>query len=375
MNYGKRFDPATITDDELISELRALADKLGKTPSRSDMKNGTNITKRLYLYSRRFGGLQEAQKLAGLIENLGGTELSYSKEELLTEIGNLSERLGHTPTQDEINKYGKYPIGAYKRHFGTYNKALEQLSISPNIKFGIEPEAIKQDILRVYGLLGRAPTAAEFSEYSTTVSSVTAYHKISKNDSWNDILKICGIPVVYNKNLTDQELKDEIIRLEVVLGRLPGYYDMALYGKYSATAYAYRYGTYVKALHHFGFNYVPQNKWENQTFTLGKDNVLYKSNFEANVANVLKELKESGLIDNYIYEYPVCSEHKWTCDFLIQIGERKIWLEADGMGNNRPIVYDKTKGKIKYYIDNGFNYYILEYNKAVSRESIMELIQ
>jgi hypothetical protein len=374
MNYGKRFDPNTITDAELIAELKALSEKLGKTPSRNDMKNGTDITQRLWLYTRRFGGLQEAQVLAGLIKNIGGTELTYSEEELLTELGNLMERLGHTPTQDEINKNGKYPIGAYKRHFGTYNKALEKLSISPNVKFGVSPEEIKQDIIRIYNLLGRAPTAAEFSKLSTSASSVTAYHKISGNDSWNDILKICGIPIVYNKNLTDQELKDEVVRLEKDLGRLPGYYDMVLYGKYSAETYAFRYGTYVKALQHLGFNYIPQSKWENQTFTLGKDGTLYKSNFEANIANALKELKEAGKIDQYTYEYPVCPEHKWSCDFLVRIGGKVIWLEADGMGKNRPEVYSADSGKIKYYADHGLNYIILEYRRAVTKERLSELM-
>jgi len=375
MNYKKRFNPASITDETLLNELRILAEKLGKTPSRNDMKNGTDITKRLYLYKLRFGGFQEAQKLAGLKENHGGTELKYDEEAMLKEIVRLSEKLGHTPTQYDIAEFGRYPPDAYKRHFGTYNNALEKLKIEPNIEFGIDEETIKQDIIRVYNLLGHAPTVHDFEKNTTTVSVVTCYHKISKNNSWNDVLKICGIPIAYNRNITDQQLKDEVIRLEKELGRLPGYYDMALYGKYSATTYAHRAGTYVKTLNALGFKYVPRNQWENQTFTLGKDDVLYKSNFEANIANVLKELKDAGEIDQYIYEYPVCPERKWTCDFLIKIGGNMVWLEADGMGKNRPIVYDDSNPKIKYYKDNNINFCILEYRKAITKEYILSLVK
>jgi len=354
MKYGKRFNPATITNEQLSDELKKLSIKLGRTPSQNDMINGTDITKRLYLYRQRFGSIQIAQEKGGLDKNIGGLESKYNDGDLLEEILRIKKDIGHTPIQDELIKYGKYPPGAYKRHFGTYNKALEKLNIRHNTKYGQTIDQIKNDIIRIASLLGRAPTAREFTEHSYTVSWVTAANKITNTHSWNNTLKLCGLKVVYNKNLTDQELKDEVIRLQLQIGRVPGYHDMSNFGNYAAESYAYKYGTYVKALKVLGFDYIPSSQFHNQTHTTGLDGQLYKSQFEANISNILynKQIK-------YEYEKLVCAERQWTCDFYLS--PQNIWLEADGMGSKRLDPYNKSNEKIEFYKNNNYNFHIIKY--------------
>jgi hypothetical protein len=375
MSYNKRFDPSTISDELLLSELKKLADEIGRTPSQNDIKKfGNNITKRIHLYRIRFGSLQLAQEKIGCIKNLGGIDLKYSDKDLLNEITRIKEIIAKTPTQDDMIKYGKYPSGAYKRHFGTYNNALKQLGIKPNIKFGQTIDEIKNDIFRVTKLLGRAPTINEFTKLSNTVSCATATYKIDGHDSWNNTLKLCGLDIVYNKNLTEQELKNEIIRLKEKIGRVPGYYDMIQLGKYSPESYAYTYGSYVKALNYFGFDYTPQSQWKNQTYTKGKDGTIYKSKFEALIADSLFDMHSKGVILSYIYEKKVCEERKWTCDFCVNINGKELWIEADGMGKNRAEVYNDEHEKIKYYIENDINFYILKYRGKGLIEEIINLV-
>jgi len=370
MNYIKRFDPDTISNDVLLDELKKLSETLRKTPSKKDMKDfGDNITKRYWLYRERFGSLQNAQKLIGLTINLGGFQLEYSDKELLDEILNIKNKVGHTPTQDEIDKHGKYPIGAYKRHFGTYNKSLHLIGIDPNIQFGISAEEIKNDILRVSKALGRTPKSEEFTLMSKTVCSMTACAKISGGISWNNTLKKCGLVILNNKNITDDELKQEIIRVGDKVNRVPGYYDMVHFGNFSPVTYAIHFGSYIKALDYFGFDYIPPESQLNNQRTKGKDGTLYKSKFESSVANVLLEFKKDGIIKDYQYEKRVCEERQWTCDFYIDCCDKKIWLEADGMGKNRPDRYDEENEKIQYYKDNLFDYRILVYNiKRIEKE-------
>ena len=82
MNYGKRFDPSSITNEQLIDELKKLAKRLGRTPSRKDMYSGGNeITRRLYLYKKRFGSFSNAELKARLKKNIGGVGLKYNKED------------------------------------------------------------------------------------------------------------------------------------------------------------------------------------------------------------------------------------------------------------------------------------------------------
>lgn len=379
MYYTKRFNPDSISDKQLLEELRNLANKLGRTPSQNDIKKfGNGIVKRIYLYRRRFGSLQAAQEKAGCAKNLGGVDLKYTDEELLNEIIRVENLLGHTPTQDEIHEKGKYSPGAYKRHFGTYNEALKRLGIRHNVKFNQTVEEIKQDIIRVSKIFGRAPTSNEFEEYSQTVSWVTAINKIDGYGSWNNTLKSCGLETTYNKNVTEQEFKNEISRLQNLLGRIPGYYDMIQFGKYTPESYANHYGSYVEALRYFGFDYVPQNRWHNACSEKGLDGIIYKSKFEVMIAGILLTLKSDKIIASYEYEKKICPSRQWTCDFVIHIDTQNgiidLWLEADGMGKNRPEVYSEEHEKIKYYIEHDFNFYIINYNRNKVKEELIRVI-
>jgi len=364
MNYTKRFDPKSVTRQNLLCELSKLSKLLGRTPSRQDMlKKGNNITKRLYLYDREFGGLSEACEKAGLVANLGGIDLKYSEDDLLSHILDLAKSLGKTPTQNDINKAGKYTSGAYKRHFGTYNKALKKIALMHNTKFGITEKEIIEDIIRISLILGRSPMISEFDKLSSTVSHMTAYNKLKCNLGWNNVLKKCGLKVLNNRNITETELKDEIERLKNKLNRIPGYYDMMQLGVYSPETYADKFGSYVQALKHFGYDYIPDSQWHNQTHTKGKDGVLYKSKFEANIADALFDMKNSNKIALYCYEKPVCPDRKWTCDFYVTANNKEYWIEADGMGKNRFDPYGDDNEKIEFYDKNNYNYIIVPYKK------------
>lgn len=374
MNKKNRFNPDNITDKQYLDEFIRVYKIVKKVPTQDDLKKHSKYSP--YCYRKRFGGTIEVQKLLNLNlkPNMGSKNAKYDPKNLLDELLRLSQTLGKTPTQSEINKYGKYPSDAYKRHFGTYNNALEKLGLQFNTKYGQTVDEIKTDIIRVHDILGHTPTIEEFTENSKTVSCITACHKLSDSNSWNKTLKICGLPILYHKNLTHKELKDEILRLQGELGRIPGYSDMMHLGIYAPETYAFNFGTYGKALKFFGFDYVPDNQWYNQTYTRSKDGTLYKSKFEANIANVLYELKLEQKILDYEYERKVVKNRQWTCDFYIRRRTDDIWLEADGMGGNRSNPYSDNNDKISYYKENGFNYVIIAYGKSGLKNIIRKLI-
>jgi hypothetical protein len=188
------------------------------------------------------------------------------------------------------------------------------------------------------------------------------------------VLKKCGLKVMNNRNITDQELKDEVERLRLKLSRLPGYYDMVQLGVYSPETYSERFGSYIQALKHFGYDYTSESQWYNQTHTAGKDGRCYKSKFEANIADCLFDLKSAGKILSYEYEKPVCADRKWTCDFYIELDGKSYWLEADGMGKNRFDPYDGDNEKIEYYAANGYRHLIIPYKKIDLARYLSNLI-
>lgn len=364
---AKRFNPKSISDAKLIEAIKKLSKSLGRTPSQADMKKyGCPLTKRVHLYRQRFGSIQNAQERAGLTINKSGSDMKYSDYELLDQIKSVGRALRRTPSQAEIVSRGKYPIGAYKRRFGTYNNAVEKAGLIPNTNPSFEIDDIKKDIIRVRDLLGHSPGAKEFNAHTMTVTDTTAIAMAGLK--WNELVKECGIVPRSNRNISDVELKNELIRLKKELGYTPGYHDMEMFGKYAAETYSGRFGTYIKALEHFGFDYTEHNQWKNSSYSRGRDGIIYRSRFESGVANILFNLKRSGEITKYEYEKDVCDGKKWSCDFFVIRDGKQYWIETDGMGRARDKDYIDNNEKIKYYIKNDFNYHIIEYKKDVKRD-------
>ncbi len=172
------------------------------------------------------------------------------------------------------------------------------------------------------------------------------------------------------RKITDEEFRIEILRLKQILGRYPNYYDVERGGIYSCDAYSRRFGSYIKAMHALGFtDYQNQSIYHAQIQTKGNDGLIYKSMFEAEIANYLLNKKTSSTITDYVYEKKVCEDRTWTCDFLITLpDDSKMWIEADGMGENRSVPYGPENEKIKYYIDNYFRFYVIKYRKSITKQ-------
>ena len=105
---AKRFKPSAVTKADLVKELRQLAHEIGKTPSQSDMKDGsTTLVKKVHLYRKMFGSIKAAQEAAGLTPNSSGTDTKYSEKELIENIVRLYGVLGAVPSQTDINKHDR----------------------------------------------------------------------------------------------------------------------------------------------------------------------------------------------------------------------------------------------------------------------------
>lgn len=112
-----------VTEEELLSDLRNVAQKAGKVGLTMDEyerlgRFGRNS------YKRKFGSWNQALRKAEL-EIVKRGNGSITEEELFQNLINVWETLGRQPSQNDLNeKPSRFPASAYKRKFGTYNKAL-----------------------------------------------------------------------------------------------------------------------------------------------------------------------------------------------------------------------------------------------------------
>ncbi len=149
-----RVSGAPVTDEELLGDLRNVAQVLGQqtVPQKKYGEMG------IYDYStliRRFGSWNEALQRAGLkLSN----EVQISDERLFENILNLWQHLGRQPRRSDLeNEVSEFSQSPYKRRFGSWIAALESFVAYANAS-ETEPGSIKQTAVQAPRKTGRDPS-------------------------------------------------------------------------------------------------------------------------------------------------------------------------------------------------------------------------
>jgi very-short-patch-repair endonuclease len=303
-----------------------------------------------------------------------------SDQELLDELKRVKTVLGRVPKQKDLSGNSKYSANAYKRAFGGISAALKLIGERPYMCKHPTRELCISEMNRLYKELNKVPTEDEFDEFAE-LSYVTFLRIIRPKPTHIFLEEECDIPQeaidkIMKRNISNEALKNEIIRLKELIGRYPTYYDMVREGKFSCYTYEHRFGTWIEALHALGFtDYISQSVYKNQIHVKGKDGIVYRSNFEARVGDILYQMEIDKKIKSYEYEKPVCEGRTWTCDFYIRFNDgTDLWLELDGMMASRKDPYDASNEKIAYYKAHGLKYDIMDYRNSEIFEKINEIL-
>lgn len=126
-----------VSNDELISELQSLAQKLGYSPLSVEMDSLGKYSKTIYF--RRFGSWKNALNKANLPppkkvyrNDKRRVVFYFTNEELLAQLKSFAEQLGHTPTCTELQKDGPFHPNILYKRFGSYAKACELTGLNPH---------------------------------------------------------------------------------------------------------------------------------------------------------------------------------------------------------------------------------------------------
>lgn len=234
-----------IPDDELLEELRRLAEKLDRTPHRKDMADQGEFSPSVY--SRRFGGWNAALKKVG-VEPVYRSNIS--DDELIEELQRLSNELDRTPSYHDMTEFGKFSTGPYQARFGTWNTAVKAADLNPNVRRDIPEEELLEEIHRLSDELDRTPRFDDMDEYGAF--SPQTYQ--ANFGTWNAALKEAGFDLTDRVNIPEEEILEELQRLADELDRTPSGEDMVVSGKFGIKTYTRRFGTWHAAVEEIGLD-------------------------------------------------------------------------------------------------------------------------
>ena len=197
-------------------------------------------------YIRIFDSWNEALKQANIGINKRG---EVSESELLSELVRLEDELGSTPTVDDMREHGKFGSTTYEREFGSWNEAIEEAELDRNIQRNITTSELIEQLIQFADELGRTPTKPEMNKKGPYAA--TTY--LRKFGSWNEALEQAGLQINIEKNISDDNLIEEIKRLADELDRTPSRRDMDQYGEFSSNSYLRSFSSWNQALREAGY--------------------------------------------------------------------------------------------------------------------------
>lgn len=117
------------SDEELLEQLRELAEGLGREPLISDVKEADDLPS-FQTYIKRFGSWIDAKRKAGVKRGVPHQQ-RYSDEELLDVLRQLKAELGRKPRVQDLRNRDDYPAdNTYRRRFGSWPEAKKKAGVT-----------------------------------------------------------------------------------------------------------------------------------------------------------------------------------------------------------------------------------------------------
>ena len=207
------------TDEQIVEELQACAERLGRSPTMKEFAADPQTSVHPQTVIEHFGTWNAAKREAGLVPRRFAT-----REELLTVLRELGERLGRSPTMREFGDDPETTVHPQTviEHFGTWNKAKRAAGMVPR-RFATREELL--GLLQELGKrVGRVPTAKDLDANRGWMPSKSLYwHTFG---SLTEALKEAGFDVPVGEERLERAI-EQGTAMARRLGRLPKFNDWA----------------------------------------------------------------------------------------------------------------------------------------------------
>ena len=195
---------------------------------------------------------------------------NISKQELIDDLLSVSRKISKSyVSRSEYEINGKYSASPFLRCFGSWTNALSAANLETRRKkddlIKISDKSLIDDIKRIASLLSKdSISTKDYSEHG----NYKVQTLLSRFGTWANALELANLkPTVY-KEISDEDLFEEIERLWIKKGSQPTTTDIKKgISKYSLNTYSRRFGGWRNALKTFldyiGGNYIIEEKKRN----------------------------------------------------------------------------------------------------------------
>ncbi len=230
-----------ISDEDLLTDLRKVAEANGGNISKSIYEMNGEFRKETII--RRFGSWNDSLKAAGL-----PVRIRISDEDLLKDLHKVGDANGGNVSERIYKKNGAYRTSTIRGRFGNWNKALIASGFSPSqSRNSISSDDLLEDLRKSASKFGGRITLEQYN----SVGKFSAKPFKERFGSWSKALISAGLEANLARNLSDDELFENLEEVWLKLGRQPKYVEFETLSRFSGATYAARFGSWKKAIEKF----------------------------------------------------------------------------------------------------------------------------
>jgi len=342
------------TDNELLEGYKKVYDYYSRQPTHLEYKEyykeNAGVPSQSIL-NIRIGSFENINDSLGL-KTTTSKYVGYNKEFLISELQRFEKEHSRPPICSDFNKGSDgYPSNkCYVKEFGSYGNALVEAGFdyrgienfqnrNKPIPSGIRSftkEKIKECVDEYISIYNEVPSLSE-------IKLIEGYP--DRNDfqrlfgGYVNALKEFGYKPKYVQHYTNQELENEFMRFVEENNRIPAYVEFNNSDYPSFWCYQNRFGSWNKAVKHYGFE---PNKIGTGFCYEFEDGEIIKSRFEYNSSFYLR--KNGIKYDrDVLYKEHIGNYHgRKNCDYVIDVNGKLLFIEIAGF-----ITDCKTKSSIE----------------------------
>jgi hypothetical protein len=197
------------------------------------------------VYRKRWGSWNKFLSEVGVSPIL---RRDVTVDDLRVEYSRIRTSLGRVPTMSEFGSLSTHSAGRYTHTWGSWNAFLESIGETPTKRHLIPKEKLVAEFKRVHTVLGKPPTMKEMAQHAAIAP--TTYRRLW--GSWGQFLKEMG-GVRQRRNIPEQELVNAYLKLKKQLRKQSlTRHDMNEYGEFSSSVFERRWGSWNKFLSSVG---------------------------------------------------------------------------------------------------------------------------
>lgn len=211
MATPSKYAPDESLREECLSAIRQVAEKLGHSPSYTEFEQmDTPVS--MNKIQRHCGSWGEAKQELDLDVYRGSRSNIATEKRCRNELHRVAEEIGHSPSAKEFQEYDtNVSSGTILNIFGSWNEAKKEVGLemlTPYEKIENPRETCINALQDAADQLGHSPTRREFNNMQTEISVSFIENEF---ESWNHSKQAAGLELSLSGNTPIQHKREKCI--------------------------------------------------------------------------------------------------------------------------------------------------------------------